>query len=98
MRKSFERAATEEPVVVVFDDIHWAEVRFLDLIEHLAEWVRDAPILVLCLARPELVETRPAWGGGKLNATMALLEPLSAIEADQLIRNLSGKAGRGKSG
>ena len=88
VRKSFERAATEEPLVVVFDDIHWAEPAFLDLIEHVADFSRGAPILLLCIARPELLERREGWGGGKLNATVVLLEPLSANEADQLIDSL----------
>ena len=61
-----------------FDDIQWAEPVFLDLIEHVADWSRDAPIFLLCVARPELLEERPAWGGGKLNASTILLEPLPA--------------------
>ena len=70
MRKLLEALARERPLVVVFDDIHWAEPTFLDLVEHLADWSRDAPILLLCLARPELLDERPGWGGGKLNATL----------------------------
>ena len=65
----------------VFDDLHWAEETFLDLVEHVADLSRDAPILLLCMARPELLEKRPAWGGGKLNATTVLLEPLDAAES-----------------
>ena len=56
----------------------------LDLIEHIADWSRDVPILLLCIARPELLDRRPGWGGGKLNATSVLLEPLVAAEAEQL--------------
>ncbi|MGH2943148.1 MAG: ATP-binding protein, partial [Solirubrobacteraceae bacterium] len=67
--------ARERPLVVVFDDIHWGEPTFLDLIEHLADWTRDAAVLVLCIARQELLEIRPGWGGGKMNATSILLEP-----------------------
>ena len=63
--------------MVVFDDVHWGEPTFLDLIEHVADWSRDAPILLLCIARPELLDS-PGWGGGKLNATTVLLEPLDA--------------------
>ena len=66
---------------MVFDDIHWAEPTFLDLIEYLADWTRDAPVLLLCVARPELLEIRPGWAGGKMNATTILLEPLAADEA-----------------
>ena len=70
VRKLLEHLARERPLVVVFDDIHWAEPTFLDLIEHLADWTREAAVLSLCLARPELLEIRPGWGGGKMNATL----------------------------
>jgi class 3 adenylate cyclase/tetratricopeptide (TPR) repeat protein len=85
VRKLFEAAAAERPLVVLFDDLHWAEPTFLELIEHIVDWSRDAPILLLCLARPELLELRSGWGGGKLNATAVLLEPLSAEETNTLI-------------
>jgi class 3 adenylate cyclase/tetratricopeptide (TPR) repeat protein len=88
VRKLFERSAADRPLVVVFDDLQWGEATFLDLVENVADWSRDAPILLLCLARPELLELRPAWGGGKLNATTVLLEPLSASETDVLIDGL----------
>jgi predicted ATPase/class 3 adenylate cyclase len=87
-RRLFETLAKQRPLVVVFEDIHWAEPTFLDLIEHVAEWSRDAPILLICPARPDLLEIRPGWGGGKLNATTILLEPLSASESETLIDNL----------
>jgi class 3 adenylate cyclase/tetratricopeptide (TPR) repeat protein len=87
-RKTLEQAATERPVVCVFDDLHWGEPAFLDLVEHVADLSRDAPILLLCLARPELLDRRPNWGGGKLNATTVLLEPLSPAETDELIDQL----------
>jgi class 3 adenylate cyclase len=93
VRALFEVRARTQPLVVVFDDIHWGEATFLDLVEHLAEWVRDAPVLLLCIARPELLDMRPGWGGGKLNATSTLLEPLSDGESLQLIENLVGRAG-----
>ena len=92
VRKLFEHLAHERPVVVVFDDIHWGEPTFLDLIEHLADWTRDAAVLVLCIARPELLEVRPGWGGGKMNATSILLEPLPGDEASRLVDNLLGRA------
>ncbi len=88
VRKLFEALAREQPLVLVLDDLHWAEPTFLDLVEHLADWSREAPILLLCLARPELLDARPAWGGGKLNATSLFLEPLSGDETDELIDNL----------
>ena len=90
VRRLLEEAA---PVVVLLDDIHWGEPTFLDLIEHVADWSRDAPILLLCLARPDLLDVRPAWGGGKLNATTVLLEPLTADETGTLIDELLGARG-----
>jgi DNA-binding SARP family transcriptional activator/tetratricopeptide (TPR) repeat protein len=93
VRLLFEAVARTRPLVVVFDDIHWAEETFLALVEHLAVWSRDAPILLLCLARPELLELRPVWGGGLLNATTTLLEPLTETECSELVENLVGKSG-----
>ena len=72
------RSPRTAPLVVVLDDIHWGEEAFLDLVDHVADLSRDAPILLFCMARPELLDRRPNWGGGKLNATTVLLEPLSA--------------------
>jgi len=85
VRRLFEAAGARRPLVVVVEDIHWAEPTLLDLIEHLADWVRDTPIMLLCLARPELLDSRGTWGGGKLNATAALLEPLGEDEGQALI-------------
>jgi class 3 adenylate cyclase len=87
-RKLLESEAAERPVVVVFDDLHWGEPAFLDLVEHVADLSRGAPILLLCMARPELFDRRAAWGGGKLNATNVLLEPLAPDEAAELIAEL----------
>jgi tetratricopeptide (TPR) repeat protein len=64
----------------------------LDLIEHIADWSRDTPIFLLCMARPELLDDRPNWGGGKLNATSILLEPLAATDSQKLMRHLLGDA------
>jgi class 3 adenylate cyclase/tetratricopeptide (TPR) repeat protein len=89
-RKLLEQRAQEKPLVCVFDDIHWAEATFLDLVEHVADLSRDAPLLVFCMARPELLDKRPGWGGGKLNATTVLLEPLSTEETDELLDSLGG--------
>jgi class 3 adenylate cyclase/tetratricopeptide (TPR) repeat protein len=92
VRKLLEHLARDRPLVVVFDDIHWAEPTFLDLIEHLADWTRDAAVLLLCVARPELLEIRSSWGGGKMNATSILLEPLATDDASLLVDNLLGRA------
>jgi predicted ATPase/DNA-binding SARP family transcriptional activator len=90
VRKFLEALASRRPLVVVFDDLHWAEPTFLDLIEHIADYSRGCPIFLLCLARPELLDERPGWSGGKLNATSLLLEPLSYDECTELIANLRG--------
>ncbi|MGZ4128933.1 MAG: ATP-binding protein [Actinomycetota bacterium] len=90
VRKLFESLARREPLVVVFEDIHWAEPTLLDLIEHVADLSRDVSILLMCIARPELLERRPTWGGGKMNASSILLEPLRAEESAQLMANLLG--------
>jgi class 3 adenylate cyclase/tetratricopeptide (TPR) repeat protein len=89
LRKTLEQAAAERPLVAVFDDLHWGEPAFLDLVEHVADFSRDAPILLLCMARPELFDRRPGWAGGKLNATTVLLEPLTPQETDELIERLA---------
>jgi class 3 adenylate cyclase/tetratricopeptide (TPR) repeat protein len=88
VRKLFESSAGLAPLAVVFDDLHWGEPALFDLIEHLADFSRDAPILILCLARPELFDSRSGWGGGKLNATNLLLEPLQPDETATLIDEL----------
>ena len=84
-REWAERLAQEQPLVLVFEDIHWAEEPLLELIEHLATWVREAPLLILCLARPELLDLRPSWGGGRLRATAIELEPLQRDESEELL-------------
>jgi class 3 adenylate cyclase/tetratricopeptide (TPR) repeat protein len=89
-RKLLEQEAQHEPIVCVFDDLHWAEQTLFELIESAAELARDAPILFLCMGRPELVELRPGWGGGMWNATTVLLEPLDAGETAQLLDALGG--------
>src|SRR5207302_341747 len=90
-----EQVARHEPLVFVIDDLHWATPTFLDLIEHLAGWTRDAPILFVCVARPELLDARPGWGGGRMNATTVHLEPLDAASIDRLLTHLLGAASIG---
>jgi class 3 adenylate cyclase/tetratricopeptide (TPR) repeat protein len=91
VRKVFEHLGKERPLVVVFDDIHWAEATFLDLVEYLADRVRTRVVL-LCLARPELLEIRPGWMSMNPKARVISLEPLSGDEIDGLIRNLTAGA------
>jgi class 3 adenylate cyclase/tetratricopeptide (TPR) repeat protein len=77
--------ADVQPLVLVFEDIHWAEDPLLELIEHLATWVREAPLLIIGLARPELLDVQPGWGGGRMRATAIELEPLQAAESEELL-------------
>ena len=90
VRKVLEAVARPRPLVLVIDDLQWAEPVFVDLIDHVAEWTRDAPLLLLIMARPELLDTRPTWGTGKLNATTVLLEPLPETDARELLDKLIG--------
>jgi class 3 adenylate cyclase len=92
-RKLLEQEAQDRPLVCVFDDLHWAEPTFLALVEVVAVLSRDAPILLLCMGRPELLELRPSWGGGMSNATTVQLEPLDAAESAQLLESLGGVDG-----
>jgi predicted ATPase/class 3 adenylate cyclase len=87
-RRLFEVLAQRRPLVVVLDDLQWAEQTFLDLVAHVADLSRDAPIVLLCMARPELLDARAGWGGGKLNSTSILLEPLTPEESRELVENL----------
>src|SRR5437867_2773958 len=88
-RKLLEAVASEQPLVCVLDDLHWGEETCLDLVEHVADLARDAPILLLCMARPELLDRRSGWGGGKVNATTVLLEPLAPEETVRLVDSLA---------
>jgi predicted ATPase/class 3 adenylate cyclase len=88
VRNLFEALARDGPLVIVIDDLHWAESTFLDLIEHVAKFSRDFPILLVCIARPELLDKRPGWGSDTLKATSIFLEPLSGAECRELITNL----------
>ncbi|MDH5280049.1 MAG: AAA family ATPase [Thermoleophilia bacterium] len=87
-RRLLESRAADRPQVVVIDDLQWAEPVFVDLVEHIADLSRDAPIFLLCVARTELLDVRPGWGGGKMNATSLLLEPLGAEECADLMDSL----------
>ena len=89
VRKAFERRSRQRPLAVVIDDAHWAEPTLLDLVEHLLNWTRDASLLLLCLARPELLDERPGWGA-RADAEILTLDPLSQDESEQLIEELLG--------
>jgi predicted ATPase/class 3 adenylate cyclase len=91
-RKLLETLARRRPLIVLFDDIHWAEPTFLDLVDHLVDSVQDAPVLLLCPARHELLEDRPDWAE-RPGATRVVLEPLTAADTAAIVENLLGKAG-----
>ncbi len=86
VRRLFEALARPRPVLVVLEDVHWAEPMLLDLVEHVSRWSKDTPILLLCVARPELLEERPGWEGVVLR-----LEPLSDGEATELLDALDSR-------
>ena len=90
IRKLLEQLAATRPVVVVFDDIHFAEPTFLQMLEYLADWAGRAPILVVCLARGELLDVRPDWATPRPNAELIPLLPLSDDETRQLVEGLVG--------
>ncbi|MGH2679022.1 MAG: adenylate/guanylate cyclase domain-containing protein [Actinomycetota bacterium] len=81
----FERIADQGPMVMVFEDIHWADSALLDFIEYLVEWSRERPIFVVTLARPDLTERRPGWGAGTRNFTSIFLEPLPSEQMGTLL-------------
>jgi class 3 adenylate cyclase len=84
-RRLVEGIAEQGPTVLVFEDLHWADEGLLDFVDYLVEWVGGLPLLVVGTARPELFERRPAWGGGKRNATTVSLTPLSDDETGRLV-------------
>jgi serine/threonine protein kinase/tetratricopeptide (TPR) repeat protein len=91
VRRLLESLSAERPVILHVDDLQWAEPMLLDLLDHVADLSRAGPILVLCAARLELLDLRPGWGGGKLNATAALLGPLGVVDSEALLAELSAE-------
>jgi class 3 adenylate cyclase len=88
VRGFIESVASDKPTMLLFEDLHWADTSLLDLVDMLAARLRDVPILVLVLARPELLDARPAWGGGLPSSTALSLEPLDSHEARELAAQL----------
>jgi class 3 adenylate cyclase/tetratricopeptide (TPR) repeat protein len=93
VRRLFEALARVAPVVVAFDDIHWAEPPLLDLIEYLASYVRAAPVPIICLARDDLLEQRPKWATAFGRGSTVRLRPLSGTDSARLLRGLAGRRG-----
>ncbi|HEY7004424.1 MAG TPA: adenylate/guanylate cyclase domain-containing protein [Gaiellaceae bacterium] len=91
-RRFFEALAERRPLVLVFEDLHWADDNLLDFVDHLVDWATNSPLLVVGTARPELLERRPGWGGGKPNAATVSLSPLSEEEIARLLGSLLAQA------
>ena len=89
-RRFLEALAERQPVVLVFEDLHWADDALLDFVDSLADRVAGVPLLVVCSARPELLERRPDWGGGKRNVATVSLSPLTDEETARLLAGLLG--------
>jgi class 3 adenylate cyclase/tetratricopeptide (TPR) repeat protein len=87
-RLFFERLADRDPVVMVFEDLQWADLALLDFIEYLLEWSKDHPLFILTLSRPEITDRRPAWGAGRRSFTSLFLEPLAHEAMEELMRGL----------
>ena len=90
-RHFFEALAEARPLVLVFEDLHWADDELLDFVDYLADWAGGVPLLVVGTARPELFARRPGWGGGKPNAITLSLAPLSDEDTARLIGSLLGR-------
>jgi class 3 adenylate cyclase/tetratricopeptide (TPR) repeat protein len=91
-RRFFESMAERRPLVLVFEDLHWADEALLDFVDELVDWTAGVPMLVLCTARPELLTRRPGWGVGKPNAVTVSLSPLSDDETAHLVHSLLDRA------
>jgi class 3 adenylate cyclase/tetratricopeptide (TPR) repeat protein len=91
-RRFLERLAAQRPLVLLFEDLHWADAALCDFLDELVDWASGVPILVLCTARPELYERNPGWGGGKRSSTTLSLSPLTEDETARLISALLSRA------
>jgi class 3 adenylate cyclase/tetratricopeptide (TPR) repeat protein len=91
-RRFLEALAEERPLVLVFEDLHWADEGLLDFVDHFVDWTADVPVLVVCTTRPELFERRPGWGGGKRNAATISLSSLADPQIEELVEALVGES------
>jgi class 3 adenylate cyclase/tetratricopeptide (TPR) repeat protein len=91
-RRFLESAAARHPLVLVFEDLHWADPALIGFVDHLVDWSNGVPITVICTARPELYERHPGWGGGKRNSSTIALSPLSDEETARLLGGLLEQA------
>ena len=91
-RRFIEALAEQQPLVLAFEDLHWADDDLLDFVDHLLDWAEGVPLLVLASARPELLTRRSGWGGGKVNSSTILLSPLSHSETQTLLQELDASS------
>jgi class 3 adenylate cyclase/tetratricopeptide (TPR) repeat protein len=92
VRKLVEALARDRPLVLCVEDVHWAEPTLLELLEYLSAWIRDAPVLLLCLSRPDLAEEHPSWPGVRADSLLPL-PPLTESETGELVDALAREAG-----
>jgi class 3 adenylate cyclase/tetratricopeptide (TPR) repeat protein len=90
-RRYLDALGRAGPTILVVEDIHWASDPLLDLLEHVADTLADTSVLIVCAARPELLESRPTWGAAKQNATALTIGPLDGDEAERLVSELLGR-------
>jgi class 3 adenylate cyclase/tetratricopeptide (TPR) repeat protein len=93
VRTRLQELAAERPLVVCFEDVHWGEPTFLDLVQYLAGWIRDAPVVLLCLARPDLLERRPDWATTGADTLSIRLTRLTDDDTANLLEHLDADAG-----
>jgi class 3 adenylate cyclase/tetratricopeptide (TPR) repeat protein len=91
-RRFLEGVATQRPLIVVFEDLHWADSALIEFLEHLVDWSTGVSMLIVCTARPELYERHHGWGGGKRNSTTISLGPLSGEDTSRLVAALLRQA------
>jgi class 3 adenylate cyclase/tetratricopeptide (TPR) repeat protein len=91
-RRLLEAAAEQRPLILVFEDLHWADDGLLDFVDHLADWATTVPLLIVATARPELLDRRPGWGGGKGNAFTLSIGALTDEETAVLLQGLLERA------
>jgi class 3 adenylate cyclase len=91
-RRLLEAAAEHRPLILVFEDLHWADEGLLDFVDHLADWETTVPLLIVATARPELLDRRPGWGGGKRNAFTVSIGALTDEETAILLQRLLDRA------
>jgi len=91
-QRFLEAVAEQRPLILVFEDLHWADDALTAFIDHLVDWSSGVPMLVVCTARPELYERHAGWGGGKRNSTTIGLSPLTSHETAKLLGALLERA------